>query len=236
LSDTLSLRTNFGKTFLQLTAELVSVDEHVIAKSSQPCMLRFRSSAIRLARSFLMGVPLVMGISGETQNIDVEILRHKEDYRRSNAIRVTLHPRAGTWNLPELYEAEIVMRSNLPWTKELVRNWKWTFYVWMSLYVYIGLLLTLLCCYRPVLFMVTPQHCSSEVAIARGEDGNEVCELLRKWRRSRGKRKSRVTHGGVAESVVGSSASSISMTTTREDVTSVSVEDDVEDSESVCLS
>ncbi|XP_052728737.1 seipin-1 isoform X2 [Vigna angularis] len=189
----------------QLTTELVSVNEHVVAKSSQPCMLRFRSSPIRLARTFLMGVPLVMGISGETQNINVEILRHREDYRRSNAIRVTLHPRAGTSNLPELYEAEILMRSNLPWTKE------------------------------PVLFLVTPQHCSNEVGNGEAGDGNEVCELLREWRRSRGgKRKSRVTDGGVAESVVGSSASGISMST-REDATSVSVEDDVEDSESVCL-
>ncbi|XP_047155256.1 seipin-1 [Vigna umbellata] len=220
----------------QLTTELVSVNEHVVAKSSQPCMLRFRSSPIRLARTFLMGVPLVMGISGETQNINVEILRHREDYRRSNAIRVTLHPRAGTSNLPELYEAEILMRSNLPWTKELVRNWKWTFYVWVSLYVYIGLLMSLVCCcYRPVLFLVTPQHCSNEVGNGEAGDGNEVCELLRERRRSRGgKRKSRVTDGGVAESVVGSSASGISMST-REDATSVSVEDDVEDSESVCL-
>ncbi|WVZ08862.1 hypothetical protein V8G54_022208 [Vigna mungo] len=201
----------------QLTAELVSVNGHVLAKSSQPCMLRFRSSPIRLARTFLMGVPLVMGISGETQNINVEIVRHKEDHRRSNAIRVTLHPRAGTSNLPELYEAEILMRSNLPWTKELVRNWKWTFYVWVSLYVYIGLLMSLVCCYRPVLFLVTPQQCSNEAASGEAGDGNEVCELLREWRRSRG-----------------SSASGISVST-REDATSVSVEDDVEDSESVCL-
>lgn len=217
------------ETIFQLTAELVSVNGHVLAKSSQPCMLRFRSSPIRLARTFLMGVPLVMGISGETQKINVEILRHKEDHRRSNAIRLTLHPRAGTSNLPELYEAEILMRSNLPWTKELVRNWKWTFYVWVSLYVYIGLLMSLVCCYRPVLFLVTPQQCSNEAASGEAGDGNEVCDLLREWRRSRGKRKRRV-----AESVVGSSASGISMSS-REDATSVSVEDDVEDSESVCL-
>ncbi|CAJ1823003.1 unnamed protein product [Sphenostylis stenocarpa] len=234
----------------QLTAELLSVDGHVIAKSSQPCMLRFRSSAVRLARTFIMGVPLLLGISGETQNINVEILRHKEDHRRSNAIRVTLHPRAGTSYLPQLYEAEMVIKSNLPWTKELVRNWKWTFYVWVSLYVYIGLLMTLLCCYRPLLFLVTPQSSSphrvvselaseepGELLVGEARDENEVSELSRKWRKSRGKRKTTLGHGGVPETVVGSSASNISMTT-REDVTSVtsvSVEDDVEDSESVCL-
>ncbi|KAK8466298.1 hypothetical protein PHAVU_008G054075 [Phaseolus vulgaris] len=230
----------------QLTAELVSLNGDVIAKSSQPCMLRFRSSPIRLARSFMMGVPLVLGISGETQNIKVELLRHKEDYRRSNAIRVTLHSRAGTSYLPELYEAEIVIRSNLPWTKELVRNWKWTFYVWVSLYVYMGLLMTLLCCYRPLLFLVKPQYSrdhgvsevtsgeGAELVVGEAGDENEDSELLRKWRRSRSKRKTTLTHGGVAETLVGSSASSISMSS-REEVTSVCVEDDVEDSESVCL-
>ncbi|TKY65350.1 Seipin protein [Spatholobus suberectus] len=229
----------------QLTAELLSVNGNVIAKSSQPCMLRFRSSPIRLARTFMMGMPLVLGFSGETQNINVEILRHKEDYRRSNAIRVTLHPRAGTSSLPQLYEAEILINSHLPWTKELVQNWKWTFYVWVSLYVYIVLLMFLLCCYRPLIFLEIPQYFSdhrvSELTRERNElqvgelgDESEVSELSRKWRRSRGKRKTILAHGGVPETIVGSSASSISMTT-GEDVTSVAVEDDVEDSESVCI-
>ncbi|KAK7295188.1 hypothetical protein RJT34_18093 [Clitoria ternatea] len=232
----------------QLTAELLSVNGNVIAKSSKPCMLRFRSSPIRLARTMIMGVPLVLGISGETQNINVEILRHKEDNRRSNAIRVTLHPRAGTSSLPQLYEAEIVINSHLPWAKELVRNWKWTFYVWVSLYVYIVLLIFLLCFFRPLIFLVTPEYFGyqrvSEITDEEPEelqarevgDESEVSELLRKWRSSKSKRKTVLAHGGVgvSETVVGSSASSISMTT-REDVTSAAVDDDVEDSESVCI-
>lgn len=198
-----------------------------------------------------MGVPLVLGISGETQKLNVEILKHKEDRRRSNAIRVTLHPRAGTSSLPQIYEAEIVIKSKLPWTKEFVRNWKWSFYVWVSLYVYIVLLMFLLCYYRPLIFLVTPEtfsyHRVSEVTseevatessqIREFVDESEVSELLRKWRRSRSKRKAILTHddgGGVGETI-GSSGSSISMTTTREDVTSVAVEHDVEDSESVCI-
>ncbi|OIW17599.1 hypothetical protein TanjilG_00220 [Lupinus angustifolius] len=234
----------------QLSAELLSVNGNVIAKSSQPCMLRFRSSPVRLARTVLMGVPLVLGISGEIQKINVEIVRHKEDHRRTNAIRVTLHPRAGTSSLPEIYEAEIVMNTHLPWSKELVRHWKWTFYVWVSLYVYIVLLIFLLCFYRPLIFLITPEYFGhdrvsevtsgehNELQVREG-DGSEVSELLNKWR-SRRKRKAITTYGGgsggddgVGETI-GSSASSISKTT-REDVTSVAVEDDVEDSESVCL-
>lgn len=196
----------------------------------------------------MMGVPLVLGISAETQKINVEILKHKEDNRRTNAIRVTLHPRAGTSSLPQLYEAEIVMNTNLPWAKELIRNWKWTFYVWVSIYVYILLLMLLLCCYRPLIFMVTPESFSyqrvseftseetKEFEVGESlEDENEVSELLRKWRSRRSKRKTIITDG--VPETIGSSASSFSMTTTtREDVTStVAVEDDTEDSESVCI-
>ncbi|RDX78907.1 Seipin-1 [Mucuna pruriens] len=230
----------------QLTAELLSVNGSVIAKSSQPCMLRFRSSPIRLARTAMMSLPLVLGISGETQNHIVELLRHKEDYRRSNAIKVTLHPRAGTTSLPQLYEAEIVIKSHLPWIKELVRNWKWTFYVWVSLYIYTVLLVLLLFCYKPLIFLVTPEyfrdHRVSQVTSEEPEelqgrelgDESEVSELLSKWKSSRSKRKTILARGcGVPETFVGSSASNISMTT-REDVTSVAVEDDVDDSESVC--
>ncbi|KAL2330176.1 hypothetical protein Fmac_017757 [Flemingia macrophylla] len=200
----------------QLTAELESVNGNVIEKSSQPCMLRYRSSPVRLARTAMMGVPLVLGISGETQNIYVEILRHKEDYRRSNAIKVTLHPRAGSSSLPQLYEAELIMKSHLPWTKE------------------------------PLIFLEIPQffgdHWVSEFTSERNElqagdlgDESEVSALLRKWRRSRRKRKTTtLEHEGVPETFVGSSASGISMTA-REDVTSVALEEDVEDSESVCI-
>ncbi|KAI4302049.1 hypothetical protein L6164_035268 [Bauhinia variegata] len=229
----------------QLTAELLSVDGDVIAKSSQPCMLRFRSFPIRLARTFVMGVPLLLGISGETQEIDVEILKHKEDNRRTKAVRVTLCPRAGTSYLPQIYEAQIVMNSHLPWTKELVHSWKWTFYVWMSLYIYIVLLIILLCCCRRLIFLVTPDYFSDESEVTHEEpietmgsgregDESEVSELLRKWRRSRSKRKAILMHGGTfVPEIIGSSASSVSMT--REDATSMVVEEDVEDSESVCL-
>ncbi|CAK8542517.1 unnamed protein product [Lathyrus sativus] len=245
----------------QLTAELVSVNGNVIAKSSQPCMLRFRSSPIRLARTVMMGLPLVLGISAETQKINVEILRYKEVNQRSNAVRLTLHPRAGTSSLPQLYEAEIVLNSHLPWTKELIRNWKWTFYVWVSLYVYILLLMLLLCWYRPLIFLVTPEFYSDQRVsngvtseelkeLQDGEllgDESDVSELLRKLRLSRDKRKTILTHGVGVEEIVGSSASSISMSATREDITSTvvedvtsvevedDVEDDVEDSESVCI-
>lgn len=219
----------------------------MIGKSSLPCMLRFRSLPVRLARTFVMSIPLLLGITGETQKITFEVLRHKEGYPRTQAIRVTLSPRAGTTYLPQLYEAEIVMKSTLPWTKELVRRWKWTFCVWSSLYTYIVLLITLFCWCKPVFSPLSvlslvergareeempPSEIQTPKEQPRDDHDREeedVSEMLRKWRLRRSKRKAVYLEA----EVVGSSASTF--TITREE-TSAAVEEDVGDSEeSVCL-
>ncbi|XWS58843.1 hypothetical protein CRYUN_Cryun08bG0068500 [Craigia yunnanensis] len=224
----------------QLTAELLSTNGNVIAKSSQPVMLRFRSLPVRLARTFLMGIPLLLGISSETQKIKIEMLRSKEGHPRSDAVRVILAPRAGTSSLPQLYEAKIIMNSQLPWTKQLVHNWKWTLYVWTSLYVYILFLIILVGCFRPLLFPVTTAgfsnrderdagvEASNEPLISGGSGHNEVSDLISKWHHGRRKRKAIFLHKDFSD-IAGSSASSMSLT--RED-TSVVIEEDVGDSES----
>ncbi|XP_038988024.1 seipin-1-like, partial [Phoenix dactylifera] len=127
----------------QVTAEAIAPNGDTITTSSQPCMLRFRSLPVRLMRTCLMGIPLLMGICTESQKVTMEVLRYKETGRRTEAIRVRLKPRAGTTDLPQLYAAEIFMTSQLPWGKELVYNWKWSFYVWTSLYMYIMLLISI---------------------------------------------------------------------------------------------
>lgn len=226
----------------ELTAELLSVNGAVIAKSSQPCMLKFRSIPIRPARTFLMGFPLLIGISQETQMISIEMLKHKEGTRRTEAIRVTLVPRAGTLSPPQLYEAGILIHSQLPWTKQLVSNWKWTLYVWTSSYIYIILLIVLVCFCKPLIFPMTTaaSFCGDRSerelmteepaeALTQARDEREVSELLRKWKRS--KRKAIYLHEAMRETV-GSSTSSMSVT--REDTSTV-VDEDTVDSESVCL-
>ncbi|XP_070666049.1 seipin-1-like [Malus domestica] len=145
-----------GIGVFQLNEELLSVDGDVITRSSQPCMLRFGSLPDRLTRTFLMGVPRLLGFSGETQKSTVQIIKHKEGhYPITQAIRVTLIPRAGTSYLRRLYEAEIVMNSQPPWTKQLVDSGKWTFYVWTSLYICAMFLVLLMLCCRPLLFPMT---------------------------------------------------------------------------------
>ncbi|XP_024439619.2 seipin-1 [Populus trichocarpa] len=226
----------------QLTAEVLSADGNVKAKSSQPCMLRFRSLPIRLLRTFLMGAPLLLGISEETQKISIKMLQLKERHPRSKVIRVTLIPRAGTVCLPQLYEAEILLISKLPWTKEVVRNWKWTFYVWASIYIYITMLIIILSCCRPLVFPITavdPSYCpdsaeteytgESKEARAEGRDEKGISEVLRRWQQRRRKRKAIILHGEMVDSTECSSAS-----ITREDTSMAVDEQDIVDSESVC--
>ncbi|XP_030458124.2 seipin-1 [Syzygium oleosum] len=240
----------------QVTAELLSVNGEVIARSSQPCMLRFRSLPVRLMRTLVLGIPLLLGVSAETQKIKVEALKHKEPrHPRTAAIRITLIPRARTSSPPQVYEAQITMHSQLPWAKEVVRNWRWSFCVWASLCTYIALLLALLCCSKTLVLPsgsatgVSPTEHDGESEMdakksnhgarkeeARVGDDGEVAELLRKWQQSRGKRKARFAsefRGGEGEE--GSSAAS-SRNVTREDTSASIEEDEVGDSESVCLS
>ncbi|KAG5233044.1 seipin [Salix suchowensis] len=218
----------------QLTAEVLSADGNVMAKSSQPCMLRFRSLPIRLARTFLMGVPLVLGISEETQKISMKMLQLRERHPRSKAIRVTLIPRAGTVYLPQLCEAEILLVSKLPWTKELVRNWKWSFSVWASIYIYITILVIILSCCRALVFPITAVNlsCSRDSAETEDtgeskesrEDEKETSELWRKWQQRTRKRKAIVLHGEIVDGTECSSAS-----ITREDTSMAVDEEDIVD-------
>ncbi|KAK3037788.1 hypothetical protein RJ639_030707 [Escallonia herrerae] len=225
---------------LKLTSELVSTNGNVIARSSHPCILHFRSLPVRLMQTFLMAIPLLLGITTETQRISILLIKHKERSPRTEAIRISMIPRAKTNFLPQVYEAEIHLKSELPWRKELVHSWKWTFYVWTSLSIYIMLLVLLVCCFRPLIFPVVtrgfssrrPVHMAREVskeAKERGRDDKELSETLSRWQQSRRKRRVKLLHGNGSETV-GSSASSI--TVTRED--SCATAEDSGNSESVC--
>ncbi|KAF6144045.1 hypothetical protein GIB67_037718 [Kingdonia uniflora] len=226
----------------QVTAEVISTSGSIIERSSQPCMLRFRSRPVRLMHTFVKGIPLLLGISGETQTNTIAILKHKEGNPGTDAIRLKLQPRAGTLAVPELYAAEIVLNSQLPWRKELVHNWKYTFYVWMSLYVYFVLLVIIVSCCKPLFFPTMPMvrsqtDMSMEVVKdpeTRVHEGRDLHEL-RKWQPQyrRRKRLELFPREGFFDTV-GSSASSV--TVTREEDPREVVEEfsGFTDAESVC--
>ncbi|URD92455.1 Putative adipose-regulatory protein (Seipin) [Musa troglodytarum] len=200
----------------QVHAEVTSSAGKVMAASSRPCMLRFRSDPVRLMRTFVMGFPLLLGISSESQRVAIEMLGYKETRTRSETVRVKLKPRAGTTELPQLYDAEVVMKSQLPWAKEVARNWKWTFYVWTSLYMYILLLILLVCCFKPFVMPTLRRYGAGRLAevkkdstddhrIERGTSDKRLSDALRSLRQ-RGKRKALLRPElveGAASSVAG---------------------------------
>ncbi|KAH7670565.1 Seipin family protein [Dioscorea alata] len=189
---------NMHVGIFQVNAEALSSKGNIIATSSQPCMMKFRSLPVRLTHTFLMGVPLLLGMSTESQEMMVEILRYKESNQKTEMIRIKLMPRAGTSDLPQIYSAVIHITSQLPWTKELVYNWKWTVYVWSSLFVYVFLLTILVCYYksffqpgRSPLTDQPPEVATDESYTLRdGEQSDALYDKLRKWQlRHRIKRK-----------------------------------------------
>ncbi|KAJ4957298.1 hypothetical protein NE237_014081 [Protea cynaroides] len=200
----------------QWTAEVISTTGEIIAKSSQPCMLRFTSLPIRLLRTCVKCIPILLGYSTETQRMTVGLLKHKEGKPQTEAIRITLIPRAGTTTVPELYTAEIILNSHLPRRKEIIYNWKFTFYVWTSFSVFI-MLIILVCCFKPfVLPTLLPRRFNGRnqreqsVVVDKdlrqiiGRDG-EVSDTSRKWHRSRRPRPL-FTHTMILPETVGSSA------------------------------
>ncbi|XP_021734375.1 seipin-1-like [Chenopodium quinoa] len=231
----------------QIMAEVVATNGKLIAQSSQPSMLQFHSYPIRLMRTFILGVPILLGISHETQTIKVHMLQYKEDnHLRTEAVKITLIPRAGTPYLPQLYEAEIVMHSKLPRVKEFVHNWKWTFYVWTSMYVYAVMLMLLLWFFRDLLAFPISRGIDrierrepgvllerEEKPRARGREGREFSETLRKWQQYRRKRKSALLSRSAFTDNVGSTSAS-SYTVNKDDF-EPTIEEDVGDSESVCI-
>lgn len=213
-------------------------------------MLRFRSFPVRLMRTIHMGIPLLLGIIEETQKITIPMLKYKEGHPRTEAIRISMVPRAGTSFVPQLYEAEIIINSQPPWSKEIVRRWKWTFCVWTSIHIYIMLLIILVHCFKPLIVPITaanrtsptergdePEVMSTEVwkeprVRERRKEEKEVSEALRRWKQSRSERKAMLLRG-VSPDTVGSSASSTSNITSVETFVATTTTEDVGDSESV---
>lgn len=89
----------------------------------------------------------------------------------------------------------------------MIRNWKWTFYVWTTIYIYVMLIMILFCCFKPLVLPTSaalpdPNARDFPVEVVRERRGKrredrEISEELRRWQRSRGKRKA-ITFCGVS--------------------------------------
>ncbi|KAG0489306.1 hypothetical protein HPP92_008117 [Vanilla planifolia] len=210
---TLKLLTPESNFNLQVSTEAISSTGQVIAAFSQPCMLRFKSLPVRLMKTFAMALPLLIGVQTETQQLVLEVLSYKEEFRRTDAIKVRLTPRAGTLDLPQIYHAEILLHTQLPRRKEVVYNWKWTLCVWASLYIYVLLLIVVFCCFKPFDFLEARAEEVAEAAQYRGhgrlEDvkvSEKFTEAVSRWRGME-RRRRRIGQVAQRELVEGSASS-----------------------------
>lgn len=159
----------------QLSAELLSTNGESIKVSSRPCMLRFHSAPIRMLKTFLVSLPSMVGGFPESQTLEVHLMEFEEQpLTPTSSVRISMQPKAGLplgHGIPEIYSADVYIDSHLPWLKNMIRNWKWTLYIWMGLMLYVMEIVLLLCCCRHALLPQTWMRTNKEEEKAKQDGG-----------------------------------------------------------------
>ncbi|KAJ6802265.1 putative seipin-2 [Iris pallida] len=139
----------------QVRVELLSRNGKVTYSSSQPCMLRFKSSYIRLIETFLKSGSLLAGYSSESQVIRIKMTGLVERTEPTVCIRVILEPRAeyrpGA-GIPQIYSASLEVETDLPFLKRILWNWRRTVFIWVVIVLFVLEILIVLICCRPIIF------------------------------------------------------------------------------------
>ncbi|KAJ7968788.1 Seipin family [Quillaja saponaria] len=138
----------------QVRADFLSVNGKTLASTRHPCMLQFKSEPIRLIMTFLKIAPLVTGYISEDQTLNVKMRGLVEGDVPSACLKVTIEQRAeyrpGA-GIPEIYDASLVLESELPFFKRIIWYWKKTIYIWISMMSFMMELLFALVCCRPII-------------------------------------------------------------------------------------
>lgn len=138
----------------QVRVDFLSVNGETLASSSRHCMLKFRSEPIRFLLTVFKIVPLITGYSSETQILNLKITGLHEGTVPTACLRVVLEQRAefrSGAGIPELYDASLILDSELPFFKRMIWYWRRTIFIWLSMTLFTtGVLFTLVCC-RPLL-------------------------------------------------------------------------------------
>ncbi|XP_024544198.1 seipin-2 [Selaginella moellendorffii] len=158
---------NIRLGMFQVTAEILAVNGVVLSRFTHPCMLRYRSRPIRYAKTAMLAVPLILGLEVESQTLVLKLVEAYEERSSSSypgSAKILLEPRAGFGpgaGLPEIYNAEVLVQSQLPWLKSVLYKWKWTCYVWGAVLIFVLEVAAMVCCCRNVL-LVSPSGASPE--------------------------------------------------------------------------
>lgn len=144
-----------------MKVELLSANGDTVTSSSHPCMLPFKSEPIRLFITLIKLVPLIAGYISEAETITVQLPGLVEHNVPSTCLKVVVEQRAqfhSGGGIPEIYDASLILETELPLLKRLMWNWRRTMFVWTSMVFFIIELLLALICFRPVfLTRMTPR-------------------------------------------------------------------------------
>ncbi|KAH6788741.1 hypothetical protein C2S51_003747 [Perilla frutescens var. frutescens] len=141
----------------QVRVESLSANADVIAGSSYPMMLRFKSHAVRVIESSIKMLPLIAGMRSEVQNLRTVIEEFGEGKERIIGFKVSLEKRSSASQLedgcgvPEIYDATLAIESKLPLLKRMVWNWRLTVFVWLCFASFVAEMMVVLLCCRPLL-------------------------------------------------------------------------------------
>ncbi|XP_044496754.1 seipin-2-like [Mangifera indica] len=134
----------------QVRVELLSANGKSLASSSHPCLLKFKSEPVRLLLTFLKVAPIVAGYVSESQTLNVKLTGFIEGDIPTSCVKVQIEHRAeyapGA-GIPELYDASLILESELPFFKRIIWYWKKTIFVWITITLFMTeLCFTLICC------------------------------------------------------------------------------------------
>lgn len=134
----------------QVRVDCLSAEGKVLATSRHPSMLPYRSRPIRLLQTSLKIAPLLIGYKSESQTLNLQIRDFIEGNVPTACLNVMIEPRAQYRDgagLPELYDASLLLQSDLPFFKWILWQWRKTIFIWMSMTFFMtGLLLTFVFC------------------------------------------------------------------------------------------
>ncbi|KAL2343251.1 hypothetical protein Fmac_004536 [Flemingia macrophylla] len=161
--------TNLG--VFQIKVDFLSYDGKSIWSSNQPCMLKFISEPIRLIMTLLKLAPLITGYISETQTLNVKMRGFVEGDVPTSCLKVTLEQRAeyppGA-GIPQIYDASVVIESELPLFKRIIWNWKMIIFVWITMMAFMMEVLFVLVCCLPIIIPRIRQRSGS----VRGTQNN----------------------------------------------------------------
>ncbi|KAF2302944.1 hypothetical protein GH714_011691 [Hevea brasiliensis] len=119
--------------------DFLSGDGKTLSSKRQLCMLKFRSEPIRFLLTFFKLAPLVTGYMLESQILKVKFRGFKEGDVPTSCLKVIIEQRAEfrlAGGIPEIYDASLILESELPVVKWIIWSWKKTMFVWITDVVY----------------------------------------------------------------------------------------------------